>query len=149
MSEFCEISRHPAKDERILAILKGYTMVAVVGLSPREERDSNQVAAFLKERGFRIIPVNPKHERILGEEAYPSLLEVPGPVEIVDIFRKPEAVPGIVEQAIDKGARVIWMQRGIVNNSAAERAMEAGLEVIMDRCMKVEVEKHGVFHKVE
>lgn len=146
MSEFCEISNYPVRDEEILQILKDCKRVAVVGLSLKRERDSFVVASFLKERGFRVIPVNPNHGEILGETSYPSLKDIPEPVEIVDIFRKPEAVLRVVEEAIEIGANVVWMQRGIVSNAAAELARKAGLKVIMDRCIKVEAEKHGIFH---
>ncbi len=121
-------------------ILQGSKTVAVVGLSPRPERDSHEVAHYLKEHGYRIIPVNPTATEILGERCYPSLSAVPEPVDIVDIFRRPEDVPPIVEEAIQKGARVVWMQLGIVHEEAANKAKAHGLDVVMDRCTKVEHE---------
>ena len=119
--------------ETILAEAK---TVAVVGLSQNSERESNSVALYLQEQGYRIIPVNPKAEEILGEKSYLSLRDVPDPVDVVQVFRKPEAVPPIVEDAIAIGAKVVWMQVGIVHEAAAERARQAGLQVVMNTCMR-------------
>jgi len=119
-------------------ILKNYRNIAVVGLSPKENRPSNQVAAYLLAAGYHVIPVNPGQSEIFGRPCYPDLLAVPEPVEIVDIFRRSEEVEPIVEQAIKIGAKAIWMQLGIVNKAAATLAREAGLKVIMDRCLKIE-----------
>ena len=116
-------------------MLTKYRTVAVVGLSPDAGKPSHEVAAYLKRAGFRIIPVNPACREVLGERCYPTLADVPGEVEIVDVFRRSEFLPEIVEQAIAKGARVVWMQEGVVNEEAARRAGEAGLEVVMDRCI--------------
>ncbi|MBT9163142.1 MAG: hypothetical protein DDT24_00045 [Chloroflexi bacterium] len=116
-------------------ILNSSKTVAVVGLSPRMERPSFAVASYLKEHGFRIIPVNPTAEEILGERSYPDLSSIPGRVDVVDIFRRSEEVLPIVEEAIKIGAKSIWMQEGVVNEEAAGRARDAGLLVIMDRCM--------------
>ena len=128
----------------IKSMLEKYRTVAVVGLSPDPGKPSNGVAAYLKRVGFRIIPVNPQVEgEILGERCYPGLAEIPEEVEIVDIFRRSEFVPEIVEQAIAKGAKVIWMQEGVVNPAAAARAEEAGLQVVMDRCILKEHAKLG------
>ncbi|MCM0081988.1 CoA-binding protein [Geomonas sp. Red32] len=112
-----------------------YRTIAVVGLSPDPGKASHEVAAYLKRAGYRIIPVNPAATEIFGEKCYPTLADVPETVEIVDIFRRSEFVPEIVEQAIAKGAKVVWMQEGIVNQEAAERAEAAGLTVVMDRCL--------------
>jgi hypothetical protein len=122
-------------------ILRTYKTVAVVGLSDRPDRDSHRVAAYLQQHGYRIVPVNPNVATVLGEPAYPGLREVPVPVDVVDIFRKPDAVPEIVEDAIAMGARVIWMQEGIAHNAAADRARAAGLEVVMNKCMLKEHRK--------
>ena len=119
----------------IKEILAKYRTVAVVGLSPDEGKPSHEVAAYLKRAGYRIIPVNPSCSEIFGEPCYPTLADIPGEVEIVDVFRRPEFLPEIVEQAIAKGAKVVWMQEGIVNPEAAARAEQAGLAVVMDRCM--------------
>ena len=134
-------------DEGIREILKRYTTVAVVGLSRNPSKASYEVAEYLQSRGYRIVPINPVADEILGEKSYGSLLELPEElkrsVEIVDLFRPSEAVPPFVEDAIklreEFGApEVIWMQLGIVNEEAAEMARGAGMTVIMDRCMKVE-----------
>lgn len=141
MTEVCEFPEHNAPDDAIEAMLKNYRTVAVVGISTKPHRDSYQVAAFLQEHGYRVIPVNPRYDEVLGEKCYPSLLKVPGPVEIVDIFRRPDAVPEIVEQAIQVGAKVVWMQLGIVHNEAAKKALSAGLDVVMSRCIKIEYQR--------
>ena len=122
----------------IRSILEEGKIVAVVGLSPRPERDSHRVAKYLQGQGYRIIPVNPNAEEVLGERSYPNLASVPEPIDIVDVFRRSEAVPGIVEEAIKVGARTVWMQQGVIHEEAAARAREAGLQVVMDRCMMVE-----------
>jgi len=136
-------------EEEIRNILERYRTVAVVGLSSDPSKESHTVAQFLKSRGWRIIPVNPFADQILGEKCYKSLLDVPEDIqkeiEVVDIFRQSQDVPPIVEQAIqlkEKNGKpyVVWMQLGIINEEAAARARNAGLTVIMDRCMKIESE---------
>ena len=119
-------------------VLKSSRVVAVVGLSTKPDRPSYIVASYLKEKGYRIIPVNPQEEKILGEVCYPDLSSIPEPVDVVDIFRRPEDVPPIVEEAIKVGAKTVWMQEGVINEEAAARAESAGLQVVMDRCMKKE-----------
>jgi len=119
----------------IKEILETYKTIVVVGLSSHTWRASYGVCRFMQSAGYRIIPVNPNETEVLGEKAFPSLDHVPGPIEIVDIFRRPEYVPDIVEAAIRRNAKVIWMQEGVVHESAAERAREAGLDVVMDRCI--------------
>jgi uncharacterized protein len=116
-------------------LFKSSKNVAVVGLSPDEFRPSHGVALYLKRAGFRIIPVNPSCDEVLGEKSYPTLKDIPDLVDIVDIFRRSEAVPEIVEEAIVKGAKVIWMQEGVVNEAAAQRAEQSGMKVVMDRCI--------------
>ena len=116
-------------------ILNASRVVAVVGLSPKPGRPSYRVASYLKENGYKIIPVNPGIGEILGETSYPDLSSIPEPVDVVDIFRRPEEVLAIVEEAIEIGAKVVWMQEGVINEEAAARAREAGLLVVMDRCM--------------
>lgn len=113
-------------------------IIAVVGLSPKTERPSNMVARYLIQAGYIVIPVNPGHEQILGIHCYPSLLEIPGHVDIANIFRKSEDVGPIVQQAVEKGCTTVWMQQGIVNHDAALAARQNGLKVIMDRCIKVD-----------
>ena len=122
----------------IRTILKNTTTIAVVGLSPKPGRPSNQVAQYLRDAGYTIIPVNPGQDNLLGLPCYPNLQAIPGPVDMVDIFRRAEFVLPIVEEAIAIKAKVVWMQSGIVNEAAARLAEEAGLAVIMDRCTMVE-----------
>jgi predicted CoA-binding protein len=117
-------------------ILQKYHTVAVVGLSSDDMRPSYSVAEYLKCAGYHIIAVNPDETEVLGEKAYPDLLSVPEPVEIVEIFRRSEDVPPHVDEAIAIGAKVIWMQQGIRNEAAATKARAAGLEVVQDRCMR-------------
>ena len=121
--------------KRITEILHSARTIAVVGLSSKRFRPSYGVAEYMKHAGYRIVPVNPREHEVLGEKSYPDLDSVPGPVDIVDIFRRPEYVPEIVEAAIRKGAKVIWMQEGVIHEAAARRAEEAGLTVVMDRCI--------------
>ena len=125
---------NPPEDE-IRRILQTYRKVAVVGLSSNPGRASHGVARFLQGQGFKIIPVNPKETEILGEKAYPDLISIPEKFETVDIFRKSEHVPAIVDQAIKTGAKVVWMQEGVVDHNAAIKASESGLTVVMDKCM--------------
>lgn len=125
-------------DEDIQEALKKYKTIAVVGLSPNPERPSHYVAKYLKEHGYQVIPVNPLIKEVLGEKSYPDLKAVPIKVDIVDIFRRPEEVLPFVEDALKIGAKVVWMQEGIVNEEAAYKAHAAGLTVIMDRCMMKE-----------
>jgi uncharacterized protein len=115
-------------------ILKSSRTIAVVGLSSNPMRPSNGVAAYLQRAGYRVIPVNPNESEVLGEKCYARLEDVPEKIDMVDIFRRPEYVPEIVESAIRVGAKTVWMQEGVVNQQAAERARAAGLEVVMDRC---------------
>ncbi|MDD5617105.1 MAG: CoA-binding protein [Candidatus Methanoperedens sp.] len=112
--------------------------IAVVGISDNPERPSNFVAKFLEEHGYKIIPVNPTLTEWEGKKCYPNLLSIPVKVDVVDIFRRPEAIPPIVDEAIAIKANVVWMQEGIVNEEAAAKARAAGIEVVMDRCMKKE-----------
>lgn len=125
-------------------IVRDYRKVAVVGISDKPYRPSYDVARFLKNHGFTIYPVNPKLEHVLDLTCYPSLKDIPEPVEIVDIFRRPEFVLPVVEEAIAIGAKVVWMQLGVVNEQAAQLALEAGLKVVMDACLKVEAAYRGV-----
>ena len=119
-------------------ILGTYKTVAVVGLSSNPERPSHRVARYLKGKGYRIIPVNPRETEVLGEKAYPDLCSVPDPIEVVDIFREAKAVPRVVAQAMYVGAKAVWMQEGIVHEAAAARARRAGMAVVMDHCMMKE-----------
>jgi predicted CoA-binding protein len=130
-------------DSQIRTILSNPTTVAVVGCSNNPDRDSLRIAMLLKHKGFRMIPVNPQlgPEALraeLGERVYPDLASIPGPVEMVDVFRRSEFLPEIAENAIKKGAKVLWGQLGVVDEGAAERARAAGLTVVMDRCPAIE-----------
>jgi len=122
----------------VAQILRGVKTIAVVGLSSNPMRASHEVAEYLKNAGYRIIPVNPNETEVLGEKAYARLEDVPEPVDIVDVFRRAEEVPGVAESAIGIGAKVLWMQLGIENAEAAERARAAGLVVVEDSCLMVE-----------
>ncbi|RME06681.1 MAG: CoA-binding protein [Anaerolineae bacterium] len=127
-------------DDMIPQILSETRTIAVVGFSSNPAKAGYYVPAYLQSHGYRIIPVNPNLEEGLGEKAYPSLEAIPEPVDLVLIFRRSEFVPPVVEQAIRIGARAVWMQLGIINEEAARMARQAGLSVVMDRCMKIE---HG------
>jgi predicted CoA-binding protein len=128
------------KDEELKNALSTFKIVAVVGISPKEDRPSYIVASYLKKNGYRIIPVRPDGDYILGEKVYPNMTEIPREIEvdIVDIFRRSEDVPPIVEEAIQRGAKVIWMQEGVIHQEAGAKAEKAGLKVVMDRCVKKE-----------
>lgn len=130
---------NPSTDD-IKRILTENKTIAVVGLSPKWNRPSHFAAKYMKYHDYKIIPVNPGYDEILGEKSYKSLLDIPDPVDIVDIFRRPQDIPPIVEDAIEIGAKVVWMQLTVVNEEAAQRARDAGLEVVMNRCVKIE---HG------
>ena len=121
-----------------LRILETYKRIAMVGLSSNPFRPSHFAAIYLLAQGYDVVPVNPKEKQILRQTCYRNLRDIPGQVEVVDIFREPSAVLAIVEDAIVVGAKVIWTQLGVICEAAAERAREAGLEVVMDRCMKIE-----------
>lgn len=128
---------NPTQD-RIQHMLKHLTTIAVVGLSNRPERASYQVAKYMQEKGYRVIPVNPNVKQILGEKSYPSLLAVEQPVDIVNVFRRSDAVFPIAQEAVQIGAKVLWLQLGISHVEAATFAQNHGLEVVMDRCIKIE-----------
>ncbi len=125
-------------NQDVTYILEHYKNIAVVGISDKPYRDSHSVAKFMLDRGYRIFPVNPKLKEVLGLKCYASLSEIPAPVELVNIFRRSEFVEPIVEAAVEIGAKAVWMQFGVINNTAAERALQAGLRVVMDRCWKVD-----------
>jgi uncharacterized protein len=126
----------------IAEMLRGAHTIAVVGLSSRRTRPSYGVAEYLQHAGYRVIPVNPKETEVLGEKAYPDLESIHENIDIVDIFRRTDAVPEVVEAAIRVGAKSVWMQEGIVHDKAAERARTAGLDVVMDRCILKEHRKY-------
>ncbi len=131
----CEFPKENAASDEIAQILRSTKTIAVVGLSPRPERPSFGVTSYMQAQGYKIIPVNPGQKEILGEKVYASLLEIPGSIDMVNIFRESAAVPEIVDQAIAKKAKVVWMQEGIVHNEAADKARAAGLQVVMNKCL--------------
>lgn len=125
-------------DAEIASLLRDCGTIAVVGLTDNPDKASYGVARYLQQCGYKIVPVNPRKSEILGEKCYASLADVPGPVDIVDIFRRSEKVPQVVDQAIANGAKAVWMQAGIVNEESAEKARSCGMKVIMNRCIKIE-----------
>ncbi len=125
-------------DDEIRALLSRSLTIAVVGCSADPSRDSNHIAALLMHRGHRVVPVNPRESEILGQRCYPSLRDVPEPIDMVDIFRRPEYVAAIVDEAILRGVSAVWMQLGVIDEAAANRARAAGLTVVMDRCPAIE-----------
>lgn len=124
--------------EGIRRVLSNYKTVAMVGLSANWHRPSNFAAKYLLDHGFRVIPVNPAYGEVLGQKCYPNLKDIPEPVDIVDVFRRPEDVPPLVDEAAAIGAKLLWLQLGVINHEAVAQAEAAGLEVVMDRCMKIE-----------
>ena len=126
-------------NEKLKEIPLSAKTIASVGVSSNPAKESNSVAQYLKDQGYRIIPVNPTADEIIGEKAYPDLLSVPDKdkVDVVQVFRNPEDVPPVVDEAIKIGAKVVWMQTGIINEEAAQKARDAGLTVVMDACMRV------------
>jgi hypothetical protein len=125
-------------DTQISSLLKNSTTIAVVGISDNPERDSYKVAEYLQKQGYKIIPINPAIEEVLGEKAYSSLNQVSMPVDIVDVFRRSEKVPEVIKEALRAKPKAIWLQLGVVNEEASKQAIEKGLIVIMDRCIKIE-----------
>ena len=121
-----------------LHIIQNHSSVALVGVSANVLRSSNFVASYLVRTAFRTYPVNPAYEEVLGKKCYPSLPDLPEVPDIVDIFRRPEAIPGVVDEAIAVGAKVVWFQLGLRHDEAARTAMDAGLKVVQDRCLKIE-----------
>lgn len=131
----CEFPKQNASSGEIREILKTTKTIAVVGLSPKEDRPSHGIALYLKKEGFNVIGVNPGQTEIFGEKVYKSVRDIPETVDLVNIFLRPENVGPVVDDAIFKKAKAIWMQEGIVNNEAAEKARAAGLRVVMNKCI--------------
>jgi len=127
-----------SEQQQLRQILQGARTIAVVGLSPKSSRPSHQVASYLIDAGYTVIPVNPGQDAILGQQCYPNLDVIPVQIDVVDIFRSAPDVPPIVEAAVRIKAKVVWMQSGIVNDEAAARGKQAGLVVVMDRCIKTD-----------
>jgi len=136
--ENCTTKQDPDIERTIRDVLGSFRRIAVVGVSDKPWRPSYRIARYLLEQGYEVLPVNPGLKEFLGRRCYPDLAAAPGPVEVVDIFRRPEHIPGIVEAAIAAGARAVWMQSGLRDDSSAARARQAGLRVVMDRCIMVE-----------
>jgi uncharacterized protein len=129
----------PIKDDKTVeTLLRNARTIAVVGASPKPGRDSGTIAAFLAAKGYTVIPVNPAYQEVLGMKCYPDLTSIGSPVDIVDIFRNPDEVLPIIDEAIATGANTVWMQLGVVNAEAAKKAEQAGIQVIMDRCIAVD-----------
>jgi predicted CoA-binding protein len=131
----------PADEDQVREILRTAHTVAVVGLSDKPDRDSYHVAGYLQRHGYRVIPVNPEVQEVLGEKAYAALQDVPEPIDVVNVFRRAEFVPEIAAAAAAVGARVLWLQEGVVHPAAAAAARAAGLQVVMDRCILKEHHK--------
>jgi uncharacterized protein len=125
-------------DTTIREILATPRTIAVVGCSPDPDRDSHRIAALLKAKGHRVIPVNPSCQQVLGERCFASVRDIPEPVEMVDVFRRPEFVDRIADEAIAVGAKILWLQLDVINEPAARKAQDAGLTVVMDRCPAIE-----------
>lgn len=134
----CEVPAFSSSSDELLEVLQGARTIAVVGLSPKPDRDSNRVASYLIQNGYEVVPVNPGQREILGRPCYRSLKDIPFAVDVADLFLNPSRVKPVVEEALEKGVKVIWMQLGVINNEAAKMAMEAGAKVIMNRCIMAE-----------
>ncbi|MCX8028529.1 MAG: CoA-binding protein [Brevinematales bacterium] len=139
--EFSIKFNNPEEDEKIKDFLLKTKVIAVVGLSPKEDRPSNAVARYLKEKGYKIVPVNPGYDEILGEKCYKSLSDIPFQVDIVDIFRNPAEVVPVVQEAVRLKPKCIWLQLGIVNNDAKKIAEESSIFFVQDKCIKIEHQK--------
>ena len=141
MNVECEFARVNSNNEEILEILDSVKVIAMLGLSPDESKASNMVAKFLQARGYKIVPVYPKEDTILGEKVYRYLAEIPFEIDMVDIFRKPDAFNAIADAAIARGdVKVFWGQLGLVNNEAAQKAKDAGMKVVQNHCPKIELQ---------
>ena len=129
-----------APNVKMTELLEKAQTIVIVGCSPKPERDSHQVAAYLQNAGYRVIPVNPVAEEILGETVYPDLNSIPREIEIdiVDVFRRPEHIPAVVDAVLDRGAKALWLQLGCADSESEQRARDAGLDVVSDRCIKIE-----------
>jgi uncharacterized protein len=128
-------------DEVLRSLLATAKTIAVVGLSPRPERPSHRIARRLQQWGYRVVPVRPAVEQVLGEKAYARLADIPGPIDLVDVFRAADKLDPLVDECIARKLPALWIQEGIVNESAAARALQAGITVVMDRCISVEYRK--------
>jgi hypothetical protein len=134
----CERPECNATNEEITAILKESKIIAVVGLTPNPEKDSYRVGRYLQKHGYRVIPVNPAYPEILGEKSYAHLVDIPFDVDVLDIFRKVEAIPEAVDEAIKKKVKTVWMQLGLSHSESSAKALRAGLRVVQNKCMMLE-----------
>jgi uncharacterized protein len=135
----CEFPTVNSKSEEIIEIFKNTKTIVIAGLSPDPSKASNMVAAYLQDAGFKVIPVYPKEDMILGEKVYRTISEIPFKIDMVDIFRKPDAIAEIIDEVISRGdVDTVWTQLGLVNNEAAAKAKEAGLKVVQNKCTKIE-----------
>jgi len=139
----CELPNNYPPSEQIRDILRNCKRIAVVGLSPKESRDSNRVARYLIAQGYEVVPVNPGQKEILGKPCFKTLKDIPFPVDMANLFLTPGRVPPVVDQAVEKGVRAIWMQLGVVHNESAQRARNAGIQVVMNMCIMTEHQKLG------
>jgi predicted CoA-binding protein len=137
MTETLDLARYQDQNT-IRDLVRTARTIAIVGLSPNVLRPSNFVGFYLQRHGYKVIPVNPRESEILGERSYASLSEIPEPVDVVDVFRAPDAVPGIAEEAVAIGAKTLWLQFGVISPEGATIATDGGVAVVMDRCMKIE-----------
>ena len=138
-----KLSVHNPSSEEMAEILREYKTIAVVGLSPKESRDSNKVARYLMDHGYEVVPVNPGQKEILGKQCFRSLEDIPFNIDLANLFLNPARIPPVVDQAIQKGVNAIWMQLGVVDNGSAQKAGNAGIRVVMDVCIMTEHMKHA------
>jgi predicted CoA-binding protein len=135
MSGECEFPKINLSNKEIATLLKDVKTIAVVGLSHKPDRPSHWIAAYLRDHGYRVIGVNPSQTEVFGEKVYASLSDIPEKIDLANLFLRPESVPPVVDEAIAKGVKAVWMQEGIVNNAAADKARAAGLSVVMNKCI--------------
>ncbi|MBW1797800.1 MAG: CoA-binding protein [Deltaproteobacteria bacterium] len=134
----CELPDYNPPSDEIIEILRKCRTIAVVGLSPKESRDSNRVAKYLMDQGYEMVPVNPGQREILGKPCFRTLRDIPFPIDMADLFLNPTRVPPVVDQAIETGVHAIWMQEGVVHNESAQKAGKAGILVVMNKCIMKE-----------
>ena len=134
----CELPDRNPPSEEIIEILRKCRTIAIVGISPKESRDSNRVAKYLMDQGYEIVPVNPGQRKILGKPCFRTLRDIPFPIDMADLFLNTARVPPVVDQAIEIGVHAIWMQEGVVHNESAQKAGKAGILVVMNKCIKKE-----------
>jgi len=134
----CELPDSNPPSDEIIEILRKCRTIAVVGISPKETRDSNRVAKYLMDQGYEIVPVNPGQREVLGKTCFRTLMDIPFPIDMADLFLNPTRVPPVVDQAIEIGVKAIWMQEGVVHNESAQKARKEGIQVVMNKCIKKE-----------